>query len=902
MRHRLAFLSVIAPALLLVSPYCSAQSSPITGNPEADKRTWLSEQVPPIFVKDYSSAICPVDPSQTSVTLVGGVLWPTLMQVDQFLKGYLTNPICITGGSELSQGHTCSDTNPFSHCNGFKVDLRIQNANTNADSLSNYIMNLGLTSPGPCRGSVLSSKPDGAPQYFSPSGMDFALEYPTVQPPFPSPCEPPIIQLVSGTGQHWDVLSSYRSLDVLETGLTIEVGQTGSVTPSAYDQQHGLITAAPWMFSYAILPALSNIATVDYNGIVTGISTTMMPGDAVLRVFQGPCPNFCSDIPIEVDLPPTPGGGAQCIEGAPVPSTGCWQWTPGAGGALGGWVWVPGSSSPSPPEGGGAPPPGQCDDNSALNVLQSGCWVWVPNGTGGAWIFIPPQGGGGTTTTWPVTPVSSYDPNDITGLPGIGTARYLTNSSPFTYLIQFENLATATAPAQQVTVTDALDSTAFDLSTVTLGPIAFPGQVVTPPAVPLVALGMFSTVVDLRPTTNLLVQVTASLNAQTGVLSWSMASLDPVTMQPPTDPLAGFLPPGSDGSVSLVANAKSSLASGTTVSDQASIVFDLNPAISTPVWSNTIDSTPPTSAVSALPPTEGSANFPVAWQGSDTGAGIQDFTIFASDNGGPFSAWLLNTTTNSATFFGQWGHTYAFYSIARDLVGNIEPAKTIAETTTQVISDPIPPTTTATLSPQPNAAGWNNSNVTVNLASIDNPGGPGVKQITYSAIGAQPIGSTTLPTSSTSFIVSTEGITTITFYATDSAGHQEIPKTLAVMLDKTPPTILCKASLNTQRARRGKAFTVTVSGTMTDATSGVDPSTPAYAATDEDGRVRQGGSITLGAGGSYSFEVSLYHERRRESDDDERGLTFVVTGKDRAGNAASCSARIIHHKVKDSDE
>src|SRR5262249_43050242 len=79
-----------------------------------------------------------------------------------------------------------------------------------------------------------------------------------------------------------------------------------------------------------------------------------------------------------------------------------------------------------------------------------------------------------------------------------------------------------------------------------------------------------------------------------------------------------------------------------------------------------------------------SANFPVAWSGTDTGAGIQDFTIFVSDNGGPFTPWLTNTTDTSASYPGVNGHTYGFFSQARDLVGNMEALKTQAEVTTTV--------------------------------------------------------------------------------------------------------------------------------------------------------------------------------------------------------------------------
>src|SRR5262249_51197727 len=45
------------------------------------------------------------------------------------------------------------------------------------------------------------------------------------------------------------------------------------------------------------------------------------------------------------------------------------------------------------------------------------------------------------------------------------------------------------------------------------------------------------------------------------------------------------------------------------------------------------------------------------------------------------------------SFTGQLGHTYAFYSIARDLVGNVEGSKSTAEATTTVNSTTTPTVT-----------------------------------------------------------------------------------------------------------------------------------------------------------------------------------------------------------------
>ena len=53
------------------------------------------------------------------------------------------------------------------------------------------------------------------------------------------------------------------------------------------------------------------------------------------------------------------------------------------------------------------------------------------------------------------------------------------------------------------------------------------------------------------------------------------------------------------------------------------------------------------------------------------GSGIASYSIYASENGGAFAP-LTDTTETTATFFGQSGNTYAFYSVATDNVGNIQ--------------------------------------------------------------------------------------------------------------------------------------------------------------------------------------------------------------------------------------
>jgi hypothetical protein len=287
----------------------------------------------------------------------------------------------------------------------------------------------------------------------------------------------------------------------------------------------------------------------------------------------------------------------------------------------------------------------------------------------------------------PVSVVASFDPNTKYGPLGSGTPRFLSGVEPLRYAISFENLESATAAAQEVVITDQLNTTTMDVSTLSFGPILFGDQQVNP----LPGQPNFSTDVDLRPAKNLLVRVHGRLDPGSGLLTWQFQSIDPATGQPTTDPLAGFLPPNNippegQGLVVFTVQPKKGLPTGTQIQNQATIVFDVNPPISTQTWLNTLDYDRPTSHVLPLPATQTSPNFTIQWSGTDVGSGVNNFTVFVSDNGGPFTPFVTNTVTTSATYPGVAGHTYGFFSQARDLAGNIETLKTQAEATTQVVA------------------------------------------------------------------------------------------------------------------------------------------------------------------------------------------------------------------------
>jgi RHS repeat-associated protein len=295
--------------------------------------------------------------------------------------------------------------------------------------------------------------------------------------------------------------------------------------------------------------------------------------------------------------------------------------------------------------------------------------------------------------------LQAHDPNKITGPTGFGTQGYIPANTTLPYRIDFTNEPSATAPAAVVVVTQQLDPS-LDLSTFQLGDLGFGNTIIQVPA----GLTSYSTTVNLPSTApgagpnGLEVEISASLNPKTGLVTWTFTSIDPTTQDIPIDPSVGFLPPDvtapeGEGFVSYTIQPKSTITASTPINAQATVVFDQNAPLNTPQISNVLDPVAPTSSVSPLPATTTSPTFTVSWSGQDDagGSGLASFNVLVSDNGGPFTPLLTNTTQTSTTFTGQVGHTYSFFSVATDNVGNLQPLPTNPQATITVVLPPPPP-------------------------------------------------------------------------------------------------------------------------------------------------------------------------------------------------------------------
>ncbi len=278
--------------------------------------------------------------------------------------------------------------------------------------------------------------------------------------------------------------------------------------------------------------------------------------------------------------------------------------------------------------------------------------------------------------------LASADPNDITGPGGFGPQRHISESQSLPYRIRFENISTATAPAQEVFIDLPLDPD-LDWSSFELGDFGFSGNTYEVPE----GLRSYSTRIDLTSSLGFYVDVDAEVNLTTGLARWTFRSIDPLTNDLIADAAKGFLPanrdsPEGEGFVDFVIRQDAGISSETKIDAQARIVFDLNAPIDTNVWGNTIDRTPPVSSVLLLPATS-DPRFLVSWAGSDN-SGIVSYDVFVSTDGGPFVAFAMGTTATSAFFDGAAGKTYAFYSVATDGVFLREMDPGVAEATTIV--------------------------------------------------------------------------------------------------------------------------------------------------------------------------------------------------------------------------
>ncbi len=284
------------------------------------------------------------------------------------------------------------------------------------------------------------------------------------------------------------------------------------------------------------------------------------------------------------------------------------------------------------------------------------------------------------------TIIVSRDPNDIIGPEGYGEPRWVSVNEPMPYTIRFENDPKfATAPAQKVVVEHHPDPS-LNLFSMRLSDFGFANQRFHVPA----NAAFYSERLNLRDSLGILVDVTAGIDVTQNKIFWIFESIDPQTGLAPSNPQLGLLPVNDpkthkgEGFASFTIAPRKTAPTGDSVLAKAAIVFDLNETIATPQIFNVIDAVAPQSRL-----TDTSAvtlDIPVitlSWNGSDDpgGSGIRNYSVYASDDGGPFTPYKEGIAEKQIDFAGTPGHKYDLYVRATDNTGNQEAEKVKAEKT-----------------------------------------------------------------------------------------------------------------------------------------------------------------------------------------------------------------------------
>ncbi len=247
--------------------------------------------------------------------------------------------------------------------------------------------------------------------------------------------------------------------------------------------------------------------------------------------------------------------------------------------------------------------------------------------------------------------VASVDPNEKVGSMGTGAEQSIDAGDRLNYVVYFENKSSASAAAQEVFVTDCLGHN-LDWTTLTFDEIAF-GDVVVGNSSSESLFNTRVTIPDHRPGEDKewWVDVTSEFDLGTGCLDVTFRTLDPDTGDWPDDVFAGFLPPEDgtgrgQGHIMLSVNSKGDLEDGTIITNRGTIVFDINEAIVTNEWFNTIGmpATPLLTVTVAGTGVGTVTSYPL---GIDCGSDCYEFLAAGT-------LVELEATPNPGTAFGGW--------------------------------------------------------------------------------------------------------------------------------------------------------------------------------------------------------------------------------------------------------
>ena len=211
------------------------------------------------------------------------------------------------------------------------------------------------------------------------------------------------------------------------------------------------------------------------------------------------------------------------------------------------------------------------------------------------------------------------EPNEIRGYVAESGSHYMMQEiQTITYEIESENDTTATAAAHTIIVRDTLDFNKFDVASLAAYRVTIHDKVLE-----LSGEHNFVYTLDLRPNVYVIAQIQLECDDETGIVVWTITSLDPMTMEPTTDPNQGALPINYNGegiaTFTFNVNLKEPFPDGTEISNRVGIIFDLEEPVITDTWTNIVDAVKPISHIEEVTTMADSLNFVFVSQDNRSG-------------------------------------------------------------------------------------------------------------------------------------------------------------------------------------------------------------------------------------------------------------------------------------------
>ena len=274
------------------------------------------------------------------------------------------------------------------------------------------------------------------------------------------------------------------------------------------------------------------------------------------------------------------------------------------------------------------------------------------------------------------------DPNEIIGTIGYDapddTLQWVAATLSLPYTIYFENdPEVATAAAQKVEIRHRFHTKA-NIATFGIGSFGFGEHIFSVDGSP----SNYQQRLDLVEAMGIYVDVVAGVDIVAGEAFWIFQSIDPETGLSPLGAEQGFLPindenHSGEGFVTFTVKPKSmSCVTGDLLTASASIVFDINEAISTNVWHNTVDALPPTTQLTDEELDASTLQLLFTGTDDEGGCGIKQYKLYVSDNFAAYKMFGTYPAGTTAEFPTEYNHCYRFYCLGEDNVGNVEEMKT----------------------------------------------------------------------------------------------------------------------------------------------------------------------------------------------------------------------------------